>query len=177
MTIHKPCDSEKLLYNVKIALDDIHKKRLSLIQSSCLKSTNSIFVIHGHDELNLMRLQGFLKNDLSLPVVILSQKDNIGRTIIEKFEEEALDCQYAFALFSPDDTTNNEYYQARPNAIFELGWFYSKIGRKRVCILQQETVKIHSDLDGIARIMYKDSILEKTNEIVRELKAVGVIPA
>jgi predicted nucleotide-binding protein len=47
-----------------------------------------------------------------------------GRTLIEKFEEEARDAVFAFALLTPDDvikTEKVEYIQPRPNVIFELG--------------------------------------------------------
>jgi len=68
-----------------------------------------------------------------------------------------------------------EYAQARPNVIFELGWFYGRLSRERVCILFKEGTKIHSDLDGISRIQFQDSVLEKAVEIERELVSSGVL--
>lgn len=45
------------------------------------------------------------------------------------------------------------------------------IGRERVCTLFQEGTKIHSDLDGVSRIEFDRSIVEKVAEIERELVA------
>ena len=81
--------------------------------------------------------------------------------------------RYAFAIFTPDDFIeigDNEYFQARPNVIFELGWFYGHHGRKQVCILCKEGTKIPSDLKGIKRIVFKNSIEEKIVDIERELQ-------
>lgn len=83
--------------------------------------------------------------------IILRDQPAKGRTLIEKFEQEAINVAYAFAIFTPDDivrTQPGEYLQARPNVIFELGWFYSKLGWGKVCILFKRGTKIHSDLEG-----------------------------
>jgi predicted nucleotide-binding protein len=137
-------------------------------------ATRTVFIIHGHDELNLLRLEKLLKERWNLSVIILKEKAGKGRTIIEKFENEATQATFAFALMSPDDVVqlpNNEYSQARPNVIFELGWFYGRLGRERVCILLKVGTRIHSDLGGISRIQFNDSVEESTADIERELKA------
>ena len=97
-----------------------------------------------------------------------------GRSIIEKFEDEAQRAAFAFVLLTPDDIirkNEDEYSQARPNVIFELGWFYGRLGRDRVCILFKKGTKIHSDLDGVSRIEFDSSIADKVAEIERELVA------
>jgi hypothetical protein len=48
------------------------------------------------------------------------------------------------------------YAQARPNVIFELGWFYGSLGHSRVCILFKNGTQIHSDLGGISRVQFAD---------------------
>lgn len=133
---------------------------------------NGIFIVHGHDELNLLRLKEMLRERYDLDVIVLGTKPGRGRTIIEKFEEEAQQATYAFVLLTPDDIiqkTEEEYSQARPNVIFELGWFYGRLGRESVSILYKEGTKIHSDLDGVSRIEFKDNVIEKVDEIEREL--------
>ena len=97
---------------------------------------------------------------------------------VEKFEEEAQRSSYAIVLMTPDDLVQlegGEYTQARPNVIFELGWFYGRLGRKRVCILFQRGTKIHTDLDGISRIEFGESVQEKVDQLERELVAAGVL--
>ena len=99
--------------------------------------------------------------------------------MIEKFEQEADPCGYAFVLLTPDDqieTPDGQYTQARPNVVFELGWFYGRLSRSRVVILLKKGTRLHSDLEGISRIEFADSVEEKLMEIERELQAVGLIP-
>jgi predicted nucleotide-binding protein len=137
-----------------------------------------VFIIHGHEELNLLRLQKKLKDAWDLDSVVLKEKPGKGRTLIEKFEEEAQAATFSIALLSPDDlvTKKGEMYpQARPNVVFELGWFYGRLGRERVCILLKEGTKIHSDLDGISRIEFKDSVEEAAPQLEGELKAAGLL--
>lgn len=66
-----------------------------------------------------------------------------------------------------------QHAQARPNVIFELGWFYGRIHREKVCILHKRGTKLHSDLEGISLIEFEDNVEDKVNEIERELKAAG----
>lgn len=145
-----------------------------------IRNSKKVFIIHGHNEAKRRELETLLKDRFNLiPVVLLEQPDQ-GLTIIEKFEKYASDCSYAFALFTPDDIVTNgdvQYFQARPNVIFELGWFYANLGRSRVCILDQasEQSKIFSDLQGVLRIQFNESVSEKYLEIERELKSLGII--
>jgi predicted nucleotide-binding protein len=93
-----------------------------------------------------------------------------GRTLIEKFEQEAQRTDFAFAIYTADDVVklaNGEYFQARPNTIFELGWFYGRFGRNNVCILFKKGTKINSDLNGINTIEFDKSIKEKVLDIKR----------
>jgi predicted nucleotide-binding protein len=141
-------------------------------------NSKKVFIVHGHDEANLLHTRDLLKDRFKLQPIILKTEAGKGRTIIEKFEDEAKDAVYAFVLLTPDDlikTTNGEYSQARPNVIFELGWFYGKLGRKNVCILFKKGTKIHSDLDGIERIEFSNHVDEAYLAIERELTGGGII--
>jgi len=137
-----------------------------------------VFIVHGHDELNLLRLKELLRERWKLESVVLSGQAGRGRTLIEKFEEEAQRATFAFVLITPDDliqTPDGGYAQARPNVLFELGWFYGRLSRGRVCILFQKGAKLHSDLDGISRVEFTSSINEKLDEIERELVTARVL--
>ena len=137
-----------------------------------------VFLVHGHDELNLLRLERLLKDRWHLESVILKFEPGKGRTLIEKFEEEAERAAFAIILITPDDliqTPDGAYTQARPNAVFELGWFYGRIGRGRVCILCKRGTKLHSDLDGINRVDFDDSIESAALQIESELREVGLL--
>lgn len=162
-------------YRRKVAIRE-RKKELE----KGIRNSKKVFIIHGHNEAKRRELETLLKDKFGLiPVVLIEQPDQ-GLTIIEKFEKYASDCSYAFALFTPDDIVTNgdvQYFQARPNVIFELGWFYANLGRSRVCILDQasEQSKIFSDLQGVLRMQFNDNISEKYIEIERELQSLGII--
>lgn len=140
--------------------------------------TQGVFIIHGHDHTNTLRLRSILKERFHLNPIVLSEQASRGRTLIEKFEDEAASASFAFALLTPDDiifSDASNYAQARPNVIFELGWFYGRLGRHRVCILFQEGTAIPSDLDGILRVPFKVSVEESLLGIETELRAAGLI--
>jgi predicted nucleotide-binding protein len=62
----------------------------------------SVFVVHGRNEAVRERVARFLER-LSLAPIILQERTDQGRTIIEKFEANALDVTYAVVLLTPDD--------------------------------------------------------------------------
>ncbi len=148
-------------------------------EDAATKRKTKVFVIHGHNEAKLRELKEILKEQFKLEPVVLSEQP-LGNTLIGKFEEYAKQCSYAFAIFTPDDKISNkkqEYFQARPNVIFELGWLYSYLGKDKVCILKQESENnsIFSDLKGIEYLPFKENISEKLNEIKKALKSKKII--
>lgn len=156
-------------------------KERKLLMETNIKNTKDVFIIHGHNEAKLLELEKMMKEQFSLNPIILKDKPNSGLTIIEKFEKYSKQCSYAFALFTPDDIVTGkdgkQYFQMRPNVIFELGWFYAHLGRSRVCILEQASEKseIFSDLQGVMRIQFNKNIDECFLEIQRELQSIGII--
>ena len=143
-----------------------------------IPKTSDVFIVHGHDTANTLRLRNLLKERFNLNPVILSEKAGRGRSVIEKFEDEASSTSFALALLTPDDVIaqkGGDYPQARPNVIFELGWFYGRLGRQRVCILFKRGTSIHSDLHGILRVEFGESVDEAVLELERELRAASMI--
>ena len=137
----------------------------------------AVFIVHGHDEVNAQLLSRLIRERWHLEPKILKAEPWVGRTLVEKFEEEAHDAGFAFVLMTPDDlvlTPQGEYTQARPNVIFELGWFYGRLGRSRTSILFKRGSSIHSDLNGVGRIEFIESVGEKVIEIESELNAAGL---
>ena len=138
------------------------------------KSTNKVFVIHGHDESARETVARFLEK-LELEPVILHEQPNKGRTIIEKFEKHA-QVGFAVVLLTPDDVgslkgeESNLKTRARQNVIFEFGYFIGKLGRNRVCALTKGDVEIPSDYDGVVYVPLDDHGAWKMS-LVKELKA------
>jgi len=65
--------------------------------------------------------------------------------------------------------------RARPNVIFEFGYFIGKLGRSKVCCLHKGDVVVPSDLDGLVYKNVDDSLDSQAFSIIRELKAAGYV--
>ena len=145
--------------------------------------SNKVFVVHGHDEISKSSLEIFLK-EIGFDPVILHRQADEGQTIIEKFEKHS-DVGYAFILLTPDECAylypqkdlpeeqRSIEYRARPNVIFEFGYFVGKLGRKRVCCLHKGSVSLPSDVSGMIYKGYNKSIEETAYSIIKDLKAAG----
>ena len=146
---------------------------------SLCPATKNVFVIHGHDELNQLKLCKMIGSDFKLNPVVLLDKPGKSFTTIEKFEDHAQHSSYAVALFTADDRVvgenGAEYWQPRPNVIFETGWFVGRLGKERVLILRQEGVQIYSDFEGVNRIQFRSDVEDKFRPIQEELQAAGLI--
>ncbi|MCK4653031.1 MAG: nucleotide-binding protein [Candidatus Cloacimonetes bacterium] len=150
----------------------------AMSQPSVPPAGNNVFIIHGHDEMNKLRLRDLLQNYFGLNPSLMKSEPGMSRSLLEKFEQSASACALAFAIITPDDEIINHaqsYCQARPNVIFEAGWFVGRLGIPRVCLLLKNGTTVHSDIDGISRIHFNDNIEDKVIEIQRELEAVGIL--
>ena len=144
-----------------------------------LRHQENIFIIHGHDEAKWRELKDIMLSTFRLnPIVLQEQPDAGCKTKIEKFEHYAQTCSYAIAVFTPDDeVASNEdiYLQARPNVIYELGWFCGRLGRSGAMLLLKEGTSIFSDFGGIIQKRFSQNISEKVIEIEKDLIAAGVL--
>ena len=171
------------LIDAEILLDHLSKVADSSLScqistTARIPSTKNVFIIHGHDELNTRRLTQLLQNHFNLNPIAMLSKPGMSRPLIEKFEDEAQSCAFAFGLFTPDDeiiNAANRYQQARPNVIYEVGWFIGRLGKHRVTLLLKHGTNIHSDLDGVSRIPFSDNVEDKYLDIQKELKAAKII--
>ena len=138
-----------------------------------------IFIVHGHDDMLLLQVKDFLQNALNLPEpIVLFQQPNVGRTIIEKFEECADRADAALVLLTPDDFGGKQqetggHFRARQNVIFELGFFVGRFGRKsgRTIVLYKGNLEIPSDFSGVAYIDVSNGIEAASEKIRKELRA------
>jgi predicted nucleotide-binding protein len=133
----------------------------------------SVFLVHGHDSEVRHAVEAFLMK-LGLEVIVLAERPNAGRTIIEKFEAEST-VGYAVVLLTPDDIVasssgTEQIERARQNVIFELGFFAGRLGRNQVCLLRKGDVEIPSDLAGVGYVPWDG---HWKLDLARELKAGG----
>ncbi len=155
-----------------------NSRRTSLPPSLPDLNGPTILIIHGHDSKNVRKLDHTIIRRFGITPVILQHLPAIGRTIIEKFEQEAKHATYAIALLTPDDfvqSEDEEYRQARPNVTFELGWIFGRLGRARVSILLKRGTELPSDLLGINSLNFKKSVLEVIPDLQKELESAGVL--
>ena len=142
-----------------------------------LLDSRKVFVVHGHNQGIKDSVARFLEK-LDLEPVILHEKPNAGRTVIEKISDYA-DVHFAIVLLTADDEgrVRNEnaemQLRARQNVIMELGYFLGKLGRTRVCALYELGVEIPSDYQGVLFVEI-DRNDRWRNELVRELLAAGI---
>ncbi|MYE88678.1 DNA-binding protein [Candidatus Poribacteria bacterium] len=120
-----------------------------------------VFIVHGRDEEAKVTVARFVEH-LGIEAIILDEQVNEGQTIPEKFEEHANRVGFAIILLTPDDVgaSRNEREnlkpRARQNVVLELGYFWGKLGRKRLCVLYKEGVELPSDIRGIVYVPMDD---------------------
>ena len=139
--------------------------------------SHKVFLVHGRDTAAKETVARFLEH-LGLKPIILSEQPNGGKTLIEKFEREANQVNYAIVLFTPDDigglqSADEQQARARQNVIFELGYFAGRLGRERVCILNVPGVEIPSDIFGLGYVAFDASSDGWKMGLVKELKNAG----
>jgi predicted nucleotide-binding protein len=139
--------------------------------------TRNVFLVHGHDLGTAETIARFLEK-LELNAIVLREKPDEGRTIIEKFEAHSDDVHCAVVILTADDTGSSRAtpeqteFRARQNVILELGFFVGKLGRNRTFALVQEGVTLPSDFHGVIYIPLDDGGWRL--RLVRELKAAGL---
>lgn len=175
----------KALENTKNALqEDIYGELIDEESDNISPSlSNKVFVVHGHDSELKNDIERFI-HEIGLEPIVLHRQADEGNTIIEKFEKNA-DVGYAFILLTPDEiayTIDQQdipndlktiEYRARPNVIFEFGYFIGKLGRSKVCCLHKGDTSVPSDLSGLVYKKIDINIDSIAYSIIKELKAVG----
>lgn len=135
--------------------------------------SRKVFIVHGHDDWARETVARFLER-LGFQAIILHEKANQGRTVIEKVEAHG-DVGFAVVLLTPDDEGcvkgGTPEPRARQNVLLELGYFLGRLGRAKVCALKRGTVEIPSDFAGVVwESMEKDGWKQALG---RELEAAG----
>ena len=138
---------------------------------------DAVFLVHGRAEAPKHEVARWLR-DVGLHPTILHEQPNHGRTIIEKFDDEADGVGYAVVLATGDDEAREKggvELRSRPrqNVILELGFFLGKLGRDRVAVLREPELEFPSDYDGVVYIDLDVSGGWKL-KLARELESAGL---
>jgi predicted nucleotide-binding protein len=141
-------------------------------------SGKKVFIIHGHNEARRLERATLLKDDFGLDPVVLVDELSGMRPVLEKFVDAANPCGYAIALLTRDDpVTKGElsYSQARPNVLFEAGWFLGRFGPNRLVLIMEKGTHLPSDLGGVYPMEFVTKIEEVYRDLRRTLSAAGLI--
>ncbi len=160
------------LIELREYLSEIDNEEHSKDKHNIFVDNGKVFIVHGHDG-ELKEAVARVIEKQGLDAVILSEKENRGKTIIEKIENYS-DVGAAVILFTADDTAKNDgegecVKRARQNVVFEAGYFMGAIGRGNVVIIADGDVEMPSDLAGV---VYTNKVDWKT-ELLKELNAMG----
>lgn len=142
----------------------------SLREDTCCM--DKVFVVHGHDG-ELKHAVARIVEKQGIEAIILSEKANKGKTIIEKFEENS-DVGGAICLFTADDfgrakADSLDSVRARQNVVLETGYFMGKLGRNHVVLLADKGIEMPSDLSGV---VYTNTANWQF-DVLKELNAMG----
>jgi hypothetical protein len=128
----------------------------------------TIFIVHGSDHRVRDHIDLFLTKELKLKTQVMAAEAHGGRTLPEKFEEIADDCDFAVFLLTADDhleyvRDGSELWRARQNVILEAGYFWGALGRRNRVILlvdNRQAVEMPTDMQGLGWIPITDDLSE-----------------
>lgn len=168
-----------ILQSIKYRLHTLTRKSDVMNPSSIVRASQDapIFIVHGSDTLRAESVAHTVTSATGRKTIILRDEPNLGRTLIEKFEQHAAEVSYAIIVLTPDDRgcradETDARSRGRQNVIFEMGYFFGFIGRGNVSVLIRPGVEKPSDMDGIAYITFDDNRAWKS-ELLRELRHAG----
>ncbi|MGT4656321.1 TIR domain-containing protein [Escherichia coli] len=168
---------------IPISSSIVEENAVTQSTSSTAVKTKRVFIVHGRDDISKTNLEVFLR-EIGLEPIVLHRQADVGQTVIEKFEANS-DVGFAFILLTPDeiaylspddslpDSERKKELRARPNVMFEFGYFVGKLGRSKVCCLYTGDVVIPSDLNGLIYKKYSSTIEEVAYSILKDLRATG----
>jgi predicted nucleotide-binding protein len=172
-------------YYINYLIDLESSKELNDIitekEETTMIDNNKVFIIHGDNKHHWLELKNILENRTNLTCIELSEMPGGSLTLIDKFEKYAEECAIAIAILSAEDrivkSEEKEYSQARPNVLFELGWFYHKLGKERILILYEDIDGniIPSDLSGMQYLPFKGNVSDAYYNLENELRALGIL--
>jgi hypothetical protein len=152
-------------------------RQIGIVPSKAVQPIQNVFIVHGHDHSAKDVVQAFFA-EVQLKTTILSDVPNLGRALVDKFEQTAAFAQFAAVILTPDDLGRAKKdcdlrERARQNVWLELGYFYARLGRHRVCVLKKGDVEIPSDIFGVGYVEMDDAGRWRS-DMAKELFALGV---
>ncbi len=158
------------------SIDEIFEIRasceLSMPPASAQPQPRRVFLSHGRAQ-EWRAVQAYIERDVGLQTMELAQEASAGRTIIEKLEGGAEQCDSAVIVMTGDDADAEGQARARENVIHEIGYFHGRYGRAKVILLHEDGVNVPSNLSGIVYVPFpKGMVSAAEGTLSRELHAI-----
>lgn len=155
-------------------IDDLASKCFNKFSlSKYCPEKNCVFIVHGHDK----KLKTFLNKELKkngFRSIILSEKNDTGITLFDKFEKYANKCLKAIILMTKDDLIkkdDREYYQPRPNVLIELGYFLNMLNREDIIVISEKGCEFPSDIYGVSYLEYDSNLSTLAKKVLESLNS------
>lgn len=169
------------LGNLKASFSSVTGRQIAqpgvVMADSIITDNRRVFIIHGHDETNLLKLEKMIRKFGLDPIVMKDERTDGLQTFLDKFENLAQSCAYAVALITKDDLVVKDEvqtWQGRPNAMFEIGWFCRHFNRKRIILLVQKGAAVWSDLQGVEYVAFDTDVDSAYEYFHQSFKVIGL---
>lgn len=135
-----------------------------------------IFIVYGGTPVELATLKALLGAS-EIDYIDLAEAVGNGKTIIEEFEAQAEQSDFALVLATPEVESTTGIFYAKQNVIFEYGYFVARLGRENVRLLyatKEKNLELPSDISGTRYIS-----LDRADWIIKlgnDLKSAGFSP-
>lgn len=142
------------------------------------RNKRNVFIVHGRDNELKQEVARYIES-LGLRPIILHEQASGGRTIIEKIETYAAECDFGIILYTHCDwgkgvheTEISAKKRARQNVVFEHGYLMAKLGRQNTCALVKDVIETPNDISGVVYVAV-DAAGAWKNAVRLELAACG----
>jgi len=159
-------------------------------ESDTAQASNSVFVVHGHQDAALDELEEYLKS-VDVDPLIMTRITEPSQSLLQRFFTIAGKAKFAVILLSADDygVSRKQYelpdvadkalkFRSRQNVILELGFFFGKLTWDRVIVLFKKPHKewpdfeMPSDLQGMITVTMDETDVWK-KQVREKLKLAG----
>ena len=134
----------------------------------------SLFIAYALDRQDLaFDLDRHIRDSHAVNVVLMADDPHRGRSLPEKFEDVAGQCEFGVFLLTKDDeltTKAGREWRARQNVILELGYFWGKLGRGSLAILVEAGMSLPTDTQ-VGYIGIIDDLGTTKLELDKEVRA------
>lgn len=181
---------------VDIAVINFYENKTIMFQNTSLENKNKIlklintdlyqdrdghkvYIVYGHDIISRNELENILRKWQLKPV---TTKGDSGQSIYVNVVKDMASCDFAIALFTPDDLgygkdegADRIITRARENVLFETGMLVACKGLEKVAILRKAETNIPSDImSALTYIAYNNSISEIEMQLFKRLQSAGI---